>query len=144
MQSSHFSRLVGGAVGVGAAAIVAPGVASAQASHPASFKAIDGDHDGTIDTTEAIKAASAKFDAADTDHDGTLTAKELAAAADGAALAKWFDKIDTDHDGTISKAEYLAAVRAQFVKADPDKDGTLSAAEWSASGAATLRNLVSK
>jgi Ca2+-binding EF-hand superfamily protein len=126
-----------------AALIVPPTTARAQAATAThGFRTIDADHDGTIDTTEAIQAASAKFDAADTDHDGTLTPKELAAAPEGASLSKWFTKIDTDKDGTISKDEYLAAVRSQFTKADVDSDGTVSQTEWRASAANGLRNLI--
>jgi Ca2+-binding EF-hand superfamily protein len=118
-------------------------VAVAQSATPDhAFAKIDGDGDGSIDTTEALKAAAAKFDAADADHDGTLSQKELAAMPGGAHLASSFSTIDTDHDGTISKDEYLAAVRAQFAAADPDKDGTVSAAEWKTTKAAPLRSLI--
>jgi Ca2+-binding EF-hand superfamily protein len=136
---------IGAAVGavLVIAAIGTPTRAMAQTTGSTSaFSAIDTDHDGSIDSTEALKAASAKFDAADTDHDGTLSKKELAAAPGGANLVKWFAQLDPDNDGTISKDEYLAAVRRQFAKADPDKDGTVSAAEWKAPAARGLRNLV--
>lgn len=123
------------------AAAIAQGAQVAPAAH--GFASIDANHDGTIDTTEAMQAASAQFDAADTDHDGTLTAKELAAGPNGAHLAKWFSRIDTDNDGTISKDEYMAAVRTQFAKADSDGDGTVSRTEWSAPAARVLRYLIS-
>jgi hypothetical protein len=76
-------------------------IASAQAgseSGGANLKAWDTDHDGTVDSAEAKKAAEAKFDSLDTDHDGTLDMKEMTGTG---VHEMTFKKADMDKDGTI-------------------------------------------
>jgi hypothetical protein len=101
-------------------------------------KALDPDHDGTVDLAEAKKAAEALFDRLDRDHDGTLDRRELA----GRLSAKDLAAADPDKDGTLTKSEYLAVVEQRFHAADPDNDGTLDAKELkSRQGRALLRLL---
>jgi len=105
------------------------GIATVQAAPPsagAQIRAWDADHDGSIDLSEAKKAAEAKFDRLDTDHDGTLDRSEMASIG---IHKKSFSKADSDNDGTVDKSEYLSLVEARFNAADPDHDGTISASE---------------
>ena len=103
-----------------------------------SLKALDTDHDGTLDINEVKAAGAAVFDRLDRDHDGTLDARELK----GHLSAKEFSAADTDHDGTVSKDEYLALVARRFEAATPTNDGTLGAKQLkSRSGRALLRLL---
>jgi len=88
-------------------------------------KGLDTDADGTVDLTEAKKAAETLFDKLDHDHDGTLDAKEVR----GRMAKGDFAAADLDKDGTLSKDEYLALVEKRFKEADRDNDGTLTAAE---------------
>jgi hypothetical protein len=99
---------------------------------------LDTDHDGTVDLTEAKRAAAEVFDKLDTDRDGTLTLAEL----HGRLSRKDFAAADPDADQTLSKDEYLAIVEQRFKSADPDGDGTVSAAEFATpAGRALLRLL---
>ena len=112
-----------------AAVIAVIGVATpalAWAKKPPPVARFDTDNDGTVDLTEAKKAASALFDKLDTDKDGTLDILEL----QGRLSRKEFATADPDHDGTLTKDEYLAVVEQRFKAADPDNDGTVSAAEF--------------
>jgi len=98
----------------------------------------DMDNDGTVDLTEAKKAASALFDRLERDHDGTLDPRELARRLSPKELAA----ADPDHDGTLTKDEYLAVVEQRFSAADPDHDGTLDTKELNTkAGRALLRLL---
>jgi Ca2+-binding EF-hand superfamily protein len=99
---------------------------------------LDTDNDGTVDLSEAKKAASALFDKLDTDKDGTLDLKELK----GRLTQKEFTAADPDNDGTLSKDEYLAVVEKRFKAADPDNDGTISAAEFETRAGRSLRQLL--
>lgn len=90
-----------------------------------TLKAVDTDHDGTIDLAEAQAAAGKVFDGAETDKDGTVDAKELK----GRLSKKDLKAADTDSDGTLDRKEYLALVEQRFKAADPDNDGTLDAKE---------------
>jgi Ca2+-binding EF-hand superfamily protein len=102
------------------------------------IRMLDTDNDGSVDLSEAKKAASALFDKLDRDHDGTLDKRELA----GRLTPKEFAVADPDHDATLSKDEYLAAVEQRFAAADPDHDGTLDARELNTkAGQALLRLL---
>jgi Ca2+-binding EF-hand superfamily protein len=102
------------------------------------LKALDPDHDGTVDLNEAKTAGGALFDRLDRDHDGTLDARELK----GRLSAKELAAADPDRDGTLTKDEYLAVVEKRFTAANPDNDGTLDAKELkSPSGRALLRLL---
>jgi Ca2+-binding EF-hand superfamily protein len=86
----------------------------ALASPSRAMRALDPDHDGTLDRRELR---------------GRLSARELAAA-------------DPDKDGTLSKDEYLKLVESRFKAADPDNDGTLDEKELrSAAGRSLLRLL---
>jgi hypothetical protein len=118
------------------------GIATAQAaplSASAQLKAWDTDQDGSIDLSEAKKAAEAKFDRLDTDHDGTLDMKELASTG---IHRMSFGKADSDNDGTLDKSEYLNLVEARFNAADPDHDGTISKAELSTKSGQALARLL--
>jgi Ca2+-binding EF-hand superfamily protein len=102
------------------------------------LKALDPDHDGTVDLNEAKAAGAAVFDRLERDHDGTLDARELK----GRLSAKELAAADPDRDGTLTKDEYLAVVEKRFTAANPDNDGTLDAKELkSPSGRALLRLL---
>jgi Ca2+-binding EF-hand superfamily protein len=113
------------AAGVGAAMTIGGAAIATAASTSTVLKAIDPDHDGTVDLNEARAAATALFDRLDKDHDGTLDRKELR----GRVSAKDFAAADPDHDGTLTKDEYLSLVQQRFKAADPDNDGTLDAKE---------------
>jgi len=109
---------------------------SAVAGRGSVLRALDPDHDGTVDLNEAKAAASKLFDRLDRDHDGTLDRRELR----GRLSAKTFAAADPDHDGTLTKDEYLALVEQLFNAADPDKDGTLDVKELrSPAGRALVR-----
>lgn len=113
-----------------------PALAKSRQSSP--VRMFDTDNDGTIDVTEAKKAASATFDRLERDHDGTLDKRELARRLTPKELAA----ADPDKDGTLTKDEYLAVVEQRFNAADPDHDGTLDARELnSKAGQALLRLL---
>jgi Ca2+-binding EF-hand superfamily protein len=120
------------------AAVIFSGPALAAARRVNPIKLFDTDNDGTLDLTEAKKAASALFAKLDPDHDGTLDARELR----GRLSAKELAAADPDHDGTLTLDEYLAVVEQRFNAANPDKDGTLDAKELSSpAGRALLRLL---
>ena len=124
--------LIGGGSWVGGALVV-PASAFAQ---QAAIKALDTDNDGTVDLTEATKAAEAVFDRLQKDQDETLDRREL-----GSRLsAKEFAAADPDKDSTLSKEEYVALVTKLFKQADVDGDGKLEAKELrSKAGRALLR-----
>jgi len=108
------------------------------ASPPRSrlMRSLDTDNDGTLDLSEAKKAAEAVFNRLDRDHDGTLNARELRRRMS----AKEFAASDPDKDGTLTKDEYLAIVEQRFKAADRDNDGTLTPRELiSRPGRALLR-----
>lgn len=101
-------------------------VQAAPLSASAQLEAWDSDQDGSIDLSEAKKAAEATFDRLDTDHDGTLDMAELASTG----IHKMsFNKADSDKDGTLDKTEYLNLVEARFNAADADHNATISKAE---------------
>jgi EF hand len=111
---------------------------TAFAKKPSPLAALDTDNDGTVDLTEAKKAATDLFDKLDRDKDGTVDIKEL----QGRLSRKDFAAADPDNDKTLTKDEYLAMVEKRFKAADPDNDGTVSAAELrTASGQALARLL---
>jgi len=125
-------------VAVASALLVGTLPASPKPRHANPIKMLDTDNDGTVDLTEAKKAASALFDKLEGDHDGTLDKRELA----GRLSAKELDAADPDHDGTLTKEEFLALVEKRFKAADPDNDGTLDAKEFNShAGKALLRLL---
>ena len=104
----------------------------------AALSALDPDNDGTLDLSEANKAASALFDKLEKDNDGTLTVKEL----QGRLSKKDFAAGDPDKDKTLTKDEYLAIVAARFKAADPDGEGTVDCPEAkSKDGRALIRLL---
>jgi hypothetical protein len=120
----------------GSATTIAPAQA---ASSTVQLKTWDTDHDGTLDLTEAKKAAEAKFGSLDTDHDGTLDPKEISSAA---VHKMSFSKADLDKDGTLDKSEYLGLVETRFKAADTDNDGTISDAEFSTKAGQALARLL--
>jgi hypothetical protein len=125
------------AFGLSAFAIVVTGPVWAQ-SRSRLPAGLDTDNDGTVDLTEAKKAASALFDRLDRDHDGTLDRAELR----GRLNSKEITAADPDKDGTLTKDEYLAVVERRFKAANPDNDGTIDAKEFrSKAGRALLRLL---
>jgi Ca2+-binding EF-hand superfamily protein len=124
---------------VAAGALLAGGLpVLAKSRLSGAVRMLDTDSDGTVDLTEAKKAASATFDRLERDHDGTLDKRELARRLTPKELAA----ADPDKDGTLSKDEYLAVVEQRFNAADPDHDGTLDAGELNTkAGQALLRLL---
>jgi Ca2+-binding EF-hand superfamily protein len=129
-------RIVGFAAILGAASLALP--VAAVAAPSGALKALDTDHDGTVDLAEAKAAASKLFNKLDRDRDGTLDRRELR----GRMVSKEFGQADRDRDGTVDKDEYLASVEKSFKAADRDKDGTLDAKELgSLRGRALLRLL---
>jgi Ca2+-binding EF-hand superfamily protein len=103
-----------------------------------SVRALDADHDGTVDISETKAAASALFDRLDRDHDGTLDARELK----GRLSAGELSAEDGDHDGTLTKDEYLATVEKRFKAANRDSDDTLDAKELRSRSGQALQRLV--
>jgi hypothetical protein len=115
------------------------GLRAFAAATPAdALRALDTDHDGTVDLDEAKTAASALFDKLDGDHDGTLDKRELK----GRLTTKQLAAADTDHDGTLDKNEYLAVVEKSFKAADRDNDGTLDVKELRARPGRVLLRLL--
>ncbi len=123
----------------------------------ARFDAMDANHDGFIDKSEATGRIAKNFDTIDADHDGKISLEELraearevagskknaGAAAPMAAVAPVapvapaapekhhgnFAGLDTDHDGRISFAEFTAREKALFDRLDTNHDGYLEASE---------------
>jgi hypothetical protein len=115
---------------------------SARTGTPGRYmKAIDTDHDGTIDLKEVRKAASAHLRHLDKDGDNTLDMKEMSRLG---LNQKAFARADPDKDNTIDKREYLALVDRQFKAADPDNDGTLSSEEINTSAGRALMRLIAR
>lgn len=114
-----FARIAAFSLLAGSLAVVAP-LPSFAADGSATVKAVDTDHDGTIDMNEAKTAAMAKFTMADKDKDGTVDSKEAGMDV---------TKADTDKDGTLDKAETETALGSTFKAADTDNDGTVDAKE---------------
>ena len=104
----------------------------------AELKPIDPDNDGTVDMSEAKKAALALFDKLDTDKEGTLTLKELQDRLSG----NEFKAADTDNDNTLSKVEYLALVESRFKAADKNGEGTVDCDEIKSSEGEALMRLL--
>jgi Ca2+-binding EF-hand superfamily protein len=117
--------------------LVAATPAAARAKRSSPVAQLDADNDGTVDLTEAKKAAGDLFDKLDTDKEGTLSLKELG----GRVSSKDLSAADPDHDSTLTKDEYLA-VEQRFKAADPDNDGTLSASELSSHAGRSLSRLL--
>jgi Ca2+-binding EF-hand superfamily protein len=119
------------------AGVMAPSTALARAS--GSFEAIDRDHDGTIDLSEAKRAAERRFDQLDRHRAGKLSRRELGRGRLTVAQFSWADR---DHDGTLTKDEYFALVEREFRAADADDDGTVSPAEFRSRAGLPLRRLL--
>jgi Ca2+-binding EF-hand superfamily protein len=112
-----------------------PGPKTKAVSKPTpEFTAADTDQDGTLDSSEFLKAAEgaalADFKAADRDGDGKVTpaeqaiAKKLEAARRG-SLERWFSVLDLDADGYLTKPE-LAQAKIEAPNDLFGKDGKLS------------------
>jgi Ca2+-binding EF-hand superfamily protein len=128
-----------------AAAITMIGIAGLAAMGPAqaaltgsALKSWDTDHDGTMDLTEAKKAAQVQFDTLDGNHDGTIDQNESVAIGGSAS----FIKSDSDKDGTVDKIEYMNLVQARFNAADTDHDGTISEQELNTPTGRSLARLL--
>ena len=103
-----------------------------------ALAALDPDNDGTLDLSEANKAASALFDKLDKDKDGTLSIKEL----QGRLSRKDFAAGDPDKDKTLTKDEYLAIVAGRFKAADTDAEGTVDCHEAKSQDGRALMRLL--
>jgi hypothetical protein len=126
-------------VGAGIAAAVLIGYdGTAYAKSCSALKGVDTDKDGSIDLTEAQKAAAAVFDKIEKDSDKTIDAKE----AKGRLSKKELAAGDPDKDGTLTKDEYLALVAKRFSAANPDADGTLDCRELSTNAGKALLKLL--
>ncbi len=121
---------------VALASLAAPSAVPAWAASKSVM--FDTDNDGTVDLSEAKKAASDLFDKLDKDKDGTLDKRELS----GRLSAKNLAAADPDKDGTLTKDEYLAVVEQRFKAANPDNDGTLDAKELKSSAGRALVRLL--
>ena len=133
-QVLSFGLLTAGCIGIASSALARGG-----GGRPASFEAIDSDHDGIIHLEEAKRAAALLFDQLDRDRSGKLSRAELGRGRMTIAEFSWADR---DHDGTLTKDEYLALVERQFKAADRDSDGTVSRAEFRARSGLPLRRLL--
>src|ERR1700732_2127421 len=111
---------------------------SAKPNRTKPIPMLDTDNDGTVDLSEAKKAASAVFDKLERDKDGTLDKRELSRRLSARELAA----ADPDHDGTLTKDEYLAVVEQRFGAADSDHDGTLDAKELATKAGGSLLRLL--
>lgn len=74
------------------------------------------------------------FAQADKNKNGTLSPAE---ARKFGITSKAFRAANPDRDGTLDKAEFVAAIIAQFEAANPDKDGTL---DWREAQKAGVKN----
>jgi Ca2+-binding EF-hand superfamily protein len=122
----------------------------------ATFKALDTNGDGTLNSSE-IAAAEVKsqqqrvtaargrldgeFAKLDTNRDGQLSKAEFMAIAPQASSAapnpaSIISQIDKNKDGKVSQDEYRAPMLARFDKLDTNHDGTISATERQAAQAA--------
>jgi len=122
---------------IGIAVLAGMGAGQAAPTGP-DLKSWDTDHDGTMDLTEAKKAAQAQFDALDTDHDGKIDQNESVSLGGSAS----FIKADSDKDGTVDKNEYMKLVEAKFNAADSDHDGTVSESELNSPAGRSLARLL--
>jgi hypothetical protein len=125
------SLLVLGAAFAGGALAQTSAPATSQ-GHGQHFDAMDTNHDGAIDKTEAKGRLAKAFDKIDSNKDGKLTKDEIKAGWQARRAGKEADRLarlDTDKDGKLSWAEAEAAAKARFDKADVNKDGVLDAAE---------------
>ena len=104
---------------LGTLALAAPAASFAETGS-STVASVDTDKDGTIDMTEAKKAAMDNFAMLDKDSDGTLDSKEA-----GMDVAN----VDPDKDGTVDKKEFAMALADTFKAADTDRDGTIDAKE---------------
>jgi Ca2+-binding EF-hand superfamily protein len=134
-RSCYAGVILGFVTIIGAGSMVQSAYAAGAAS---ALRALDPDHDGTVDLSEAKSAASKMFDRLDRDHDGTLDRRELK----GRLTEKQFTAADPDHDGTLDKDEYLAVVEKHFNMADPDSDGTVDVKELNSPAGRALLRLV--
>ena len=96
------------------------------------LKALDTNHDNSIDLTEANSAGSALFDRLDVDRKGSLGQTELAGRVNAEDLKY----------GPLSKAQYLAIVEGHFRKADANHDGKLDINELTSAAGAEFVRLV--
>ena len=122
------------------AVVLAVGCAAAPAvaREAGLLKALDADHDGTVDLSEAAAAANRAFDRLDRDHDGTLSGRELG----GRLSARELAAADDDHDGTLTRGEYAAAVEKRFKAANRDSDDTLDDHELRSGPGRSLQRLI--
>ena len=118
--------------------LVVAGLFTANA-RAASFQAIDGDKDGTIDLAEVKQAASRKFDQLDRKRIGTLTRPQAGRVR---LTRKEFAAADPDNDGTLTKDEYLAVVEQRFNAADVNHTGKLTLQQFNSRAGLPLRRLL--
>jgi hypothetical protein len=115
------------------------GTSSPAVARPASFAAIDRDHDGTIDLDEAKHAAELLFDQLDRHRTGKLSRRELGHLRVGLAEFSWADR---DHDGTLTKHEYLELVEREFRAAALHHGGAVTRAAFESRSGLPLRRLL--
>lgn len=125
------SLMVLGAALVGGA-VAQTSTPAAPQGHGKHFDAMDTNHDGALDKSEAKGRLAKAFDEIDSNKDGKLTKDEIKAGWQARRAGKQADRLarlDTDKDGKLSWAEAEAAAKARFDKADVNKDGVLDATE---------------
>lgn len=108
-----------------AASAPLPALAGGRHDCAHAMRALNPDHDGTIDWREARRAAVRLFYGLDPDRDGTLDRNELRGRVGFLSFARF----NPDRDGTLDKHEFLALVKHRFHRANPDNDGTIDCRE---------------
>ena len=111
---------------------------------PASqqYRAMDGNNDGLVSSSEFEDSARSMFDAMDADKDDDVTLAEVEAARQrisgrvpglsAGAAARKIRAMDTNADGVLSRTEHRDAASAMFRSTDRDNDGNLTTQEFDA------------
>jgi len=99
---------------------------------------VDGNGDGAVSDEEASAIAERGFLRADLDGDDAVERGEYQTGGVGLPpqiaerRGARFDALDGDGDGTLIRAEFFAAMQAEYRAADSDGDGVVSAWEFRA------------
>lgn len=140
MPSKVMSRSV---AAVGAAAVLAAGIAAAQSANDHPFghfvhrvferlAALDTNGDRRIDESERLAAAAERAAAVDFDQDGFISAAEVEAhraREREAEIEARLARADSNGDGRTSAEEFAAAAAARLDRLDRNGDGFIDGAD---------------
>ena len=115
-------------------------------AQPVSSQALDsfiqqyGSSDGTLSLQQADKAAESHFKALDTNHDGTVDQQEIVPA--GVSTAEFTAADVPDKDKKIQKEEYMTIVKKKFAAADSSGNNKLTKSELNSEAGQKLIKLL--